>query len=450
MKSETPPIQFDNLYSDDALHAAAVFRAHTDPVREHCAQHHPWRKVRPIALQAGSDPVADWRAVKLLRHQQFRALPLTRSEGGTFGFCEHSSLNEWLHGIDLEVGGGGPGTFDHGRGVLGDSAFRAKFAIRSLMQEAIESSRLEGAVTTRVEATELLRSRRAPQTTHERMVVNNYAAMRQVKGMLDRELSVEMLCEIQRTVTEGTLEHEDQAGRFRHADENVRIVDDRTNETVFVPPPAHGLGQRVHAICSFANEAHTGRDFIHPIVKACILHFMIGYEHPFTDGNGRTARAVFYWYALRSGYQVFEYLVISELLREAYGQYRQAFLDSELDDGDMTYFIRFNLQIVVRAISKLGEYLKEEEEKVQRAIRMASLDPDLNLRQRLLLGHALRHPRTVYTVKSHAMSNRITQVTARSDLDRLSERGLLTTYKTGRQVNYVAEPGLEKRLGLEG
>lgn len=450
MKCETPPIQFASLFSDLDLLTSAFRLIDTDAVREHSAKHRPWQKVRPIAVRAGSDPEAVWRAVKLLRHQQFRALPLTRSEGGTFGFCEHSSLNEWLHGIDLEVGGGGPGTFDHGRGVLGDPAFRTKFAIRSLMQEAIESSRLEGAVTTHVQATELLRSRRAPQTTHERMVVNNYAAMRQVKGLLDRELSVEMLCQIQRTVTEGTLEHEDQAGRFRRADEDVRVFDERTNETVFVPPPAEGIEERVRAICSFANDTHTGREFIHPIVKACILHFMIGYEHPFVDGNGRTARAVFYWFALRAGYQVFEYLVISELLRKAFAKYTKAFLDSELDDGDMTYFIRFKLRIIVRAIEKLGEYLREEEEKIQRAIRMASLDPSLNLRQRLLLGHALRHPRTVYTVKSHAESNRITQVTARSDLDRLSERGLLTTYKTGRQVNYVAEPGLEKRLGLEG
>jgi Fic family protein len=450
VKHPKPPIQFDDLFLDDELLSDAVRLSRSNTVLELCAKHRPWRKVRPIVTDTGDDPETIWRAIKIIRYQQFRKLPIVRSEGGSFGFCEHPSLNESLHEIDLQVGGGGPGAFDESRGILGDSTFRAKFTVRSLMQEAIESSRLEGAVTTHVQATELLRSQRAPQTNHERMVVNNFAAMQQIKDMLDRPLSVEMLCQIQRTVTEGTLEHEDQAGRVRRVDEDVRIVDGRTSETVFIPPPASGLEDRLETICAFANNTHTGREFIHPILKACILHFMIGYEHPFADGNGRTARAVFYWHALKSGYQVFEYLVISELLRNAYSQYTMAYLDSELDDGDLTYFIRFKLGIIVRAIKKLGEYVNEEEEKVQRAIRMASLDPSLNLRQRLLLGHAMGHPRTVYTVKSHAISNRITHATARADLDRLAEKGLLTTYKAGRQVNYVAQPSLHKKLALDG
>lgn len=30
--------------------------------------------------------------------------------------------------------------------------------------------------------------------------------------------------------------------------------------------------------------------FMHPI----LVHFMVSYLHPFVDGNGRTARALFY------------------------------------------------------------------------------------------------------------------------------------------------------------
>jgi Uncharacterized conserved protein len=279
------------------------------------------------------------------------------------------------------------------------------------------------------------------------MVFNNYAAMQRIKEWTDRPLTIDFLLELHRILTHGTLRHEAQGGRFRKPEERVAVVDDRTSETVYVPPPADGLSDRVQRICDFANTSHTGANFIHPIVKACILHFAIGYEHPFVDGNGRTARAVFYWMALRSGYRIFEFLVISELIRKAFAAYPQAYLDTELDDGDLTYFIRFKLRIINQALNRLSEYLHEEQEKITRSLRLARLDPDLNLRQRILLEHALRHPKTVYTVRSHANSNRIASITARQDLEYLVRRGLMNTFRVRREVHYVPAPDLMARLG---
>jgi hypothetical protein len=42
--------------------------------------------------------------------------------------------------------------------------------------------------------------------------------------------------------------------------------------------------------------------FIHPVMRAITLHFWLAYDHPFCDGNGRTARALFYWSMLKQGY----------------------------------------------------------------------------------------------------------------------------------------------------
>ena len=42
---------------------------------------------------------------------------------------------------------------------------------------------------------------------------------------------------------------------------------------------------------AFANAQSS--PFVHPVVKAMALHFAIGFIHPFVDGNGRTARALF-------------------------------------------------------------------------------------------------------------------------------------------------------------
>jgi len=57
----------------------------------------------------------------------------------------------------------------------------------------------------------------------------------------------------------------------------------------------------MEAMCAFVNGRDT-EPFIHPAIRAMILHFWLAYDHPFVDGNGRTARALFYWAMLRPGH----------------------------------------------------------------------------------------------------------------------------------------------------
>ena len=314
------------------------------------------------------------------------------------------------------------------------------------MDEAIDSSRIEGAATTREKAIDLLRSGRAPRSKSEIMVVNNYAAMQKIKLLLDQPLSVKMLCDLQRILTKDTLDDPAQAGRIRQTGESVEVVDRRANEPIFVPPASETLPDRLHALCAFANQDHTGDGFIHPVVKACILHFLIGYEHPFMDGNGRTARAVFYWSALKAGYRIFEYLVISELILKGFAKYPKAYLDTEHDEGDLTYFVEYKLDIIVQAIARLHESLRREELEIDDSLKLLTLDSDLNLRQRLLVEHALRHPKTDYTAASHSNSNRVTLNTARADLNYLVKRKLMNTYKVGKEVHYKIAPGVAEKL----
>lgn len=447
-RRESPPVSFRTLFT--GTRPEHVLGLLADPVvRTANARYRPWRKVRPIARSAERDPSSIWAAVKLARLSVWRELPLRAADGCPFGWALFPSLNEELHRIDQACGGGAVVALDSPTGLLSDPEVRKRFIIRTTMEEAIESSRIEGAVTTRELALELLRSGRPPKTTAEVMVANNYAAMQKIKTWLKRPLSPEMLCELQAILTRGTVE-DDKAGRFRCSDERVAVVDDRTNDIVFTPPPAELLAERIAAVCDFANDTHTGDRFIHPIVKASALHFMIGYEHPFVDGNGRTARAVFYWHALRTGYRVFEYLAISELIRAAYAKYPQAFIDTETDDNDLTYFIAYKLGVIRRALNRLAEHLRQEEEKITRSLRLVRLNPGLNLRQRLLLEHALRHPKNAYTAKSHARSNSISTMTARADLEQLQQRGLLSSYKVGREVHYVLSPDLPDRLARAG
>ena len=220
---------------------------------------------------------------------------------------------------------------------------RDRLIVSSLMEEAIATSQIEGAVTTRKVAKEMLRTSRKPKNRSEQMIVNSYRTIQLLLDRLDRPLSVDLLFEIQENMTRDTLDDPSGAGRFRRPDEPISIVDTRDEEVVFTPPPADQLPERLARLVGFANQLSGGDSFIHPLVKATILHFWLAYEHPFIDGNGRTARSLLYWFMLKSGYWLFEFLTISRAILASPARYYRSFLYSEEDDNDLTYSIVYQM-----------------------------------------------------------------------------------------------------------
>ena len=84
---------------------------------------------------------------------------------------------------------------------------------------------------------------------------------------------------------------------------------------------------------------------------------MIAFIHPFVDGNGRVARSIIYWYLLKNGYWLTQYISISRIIGETKIQYERSFLYTEYDDNDLTYFINYNLDTIIKAKEALFEYI---------------------------------------------------------------------------------------------
>ena len=350
-----------------------------------------------------------------------------------------------LHAIDqLAAGNVGMGS----PMVSGED--RNRYLVSSLIEEAITSSQLEGAATTRKEAKAMLRSGRQPRDKSERMILNNYYAMESIRDLRGVDLTPERVFDLHRIVTEGTLDNSDAAGRLRESDERINVVTADHTTVLHEPPDAETLPWRMELLCQFANATSDDGPFVHPVIRAILLHYMLGYDHPFVDGNGRTARALFYWSLARSGYWLMEYVSISRLLKKAPAKYVRAYLYSETDDNDSTYFIIHQLGVIEQAIQALHEYLARKmaeqrgaEELLRHAPRLSSR---LNHRQIALLSHALRHGGHGYTVLSHKRSHRVTHQTARTDLQLLVELNLLEQAKRGRAFVFYAPDDLRERL----
>ena len=402
-----------------------------------------WSKLRYLDPPEGFSNEDWWLAIKLARASNRHPLPLDDKQGRAFSYTDSGYLYRMLHEVDRDASGRIELPVD-----VADTGSRDRYLVSSLIEEAITSSQLEGASTTRRVAKEMLRSGRPPRDRSETMIANNYRGMEFVREHVEERLSAPMLLDLQRILTEGTQDDAGVVGRFRRKSDDVAIVDPRDGTILHVPPDADELDARMERLLAFAN-ANDDAGFVHPVVRAILLHFMIGYEHPFVDGNGRTARALFYWMMAKSGYWMTEFLSISTIIRKSPGQYARAYLFSETDDNDVTYFLDYNLRVILQSIRALHSYLARkarEMRNVQHLLDGSAVAAMLNHRQTALLVSMRKHPDLVYTIASHRRSHRVTYQTARTDLLGLADLGLVTVAKHGRAFVFRLAGSFDERL----
>lgn len=362
--------------------------------------------------------------------------------GRPFTFAMTDTVQRLVHELDRDASG----RIELPEPVT-DRATRDRYIVHSLIEEAITSSQLEGAATTRLVAKEMIRTGRDPRTPDERMIVNNYRALEWIRDHVSEPLTRDLVLELHSIVTAGALDKASGSGRFRRADEVVRVVDVSDGTVLHEPPAANGLEARMRAMCDFANGGTMADPFVHPVMRAILLHFWLAYDHPFVDGNGRTARALFYWSMLRQGYWLTEYVSISSVIKRARAQYDRAYLYTETDGNDATYFVLHQLKVLRLAIDELFEYLRTKAEQLRQLAAQLRLRDDLNHRQLALVEHAVRHPDARYTIEGHKTSHRVVYQTARTDLLGLVALGLLSQAKRGKKLVFSATPDLAKRLG---
>lgn len=300
---------------------------------------------------------------------------------------------------------------------------KRRYLMSALMEEAIRSSQIEGAATTRRVAKEMLRKNITPHDRSQRMILNNYRTMALLQEQRKAEMTEELLLQIHRSMVRDTLEHSADEGRFRTEEDDVYVANELTKEVIHTPPSASELSDFMPFFLSLCNDREQPT-FIHPILRGIIIHFLIGYMHPFVDGNGRTARALFFWYMLRSGYSLLEYLSISQVIYKGKSQYEEAYLKVETDDLDLGYFIQYHLRVLRLSIESFKSYAQQklkEQESLTSLLRIGGL----NERQMHILRLYQESDALSLTGGEVVQRFGVTLATAKSDLKGLVERGFL-------------------------
>jgi Fic family protein len=322
---------------------------------------------------------------------------------------------------------------------LGEKS-RLEYLLSDLIEdEAISSSQLEGAATTTKVAKKLLKTQRKPRSIDEKMILGNFKMTNFVRENKDRELSVELIKELHNIGVEGIADDQYAPGVFRNNDD-VCVVDG-DGDVVHQPPPAVGLTERLEAIVSWANESHEDnkQGYIHPLLKAITLHFAIGYEHPFLDGNGRVARALFYWYLFKTDFLVFRFISISHLLKGKAIGYGRSYLFTETDEMDLTYFLEFQCTQIIQAIESFNDVhrkIHDEQMRFDKWLYDVGLYQQLNSNQRLIFNVAKNGVVEDFTAENVSRNLKVSDNTSRTILNGLEKLKLFSKVKEGKRWVY--------------
>lgn len=377
-----------------------------------------------------------WNIVKLSR--------LLKSDNLTFGkytfkYVNTDYIQKVVHFFDMNIGG-----YIGAKNIIPEED-KTRYLVSSIMEEAISSSQIEGANTTRKRAKEMLRKEIKPHTKSEQMILNNYLTIKHITQNKTENLTPENLLEIHRLIAKGTLDSKKEEGAFRESND-IYVVDHVKSEVVHTPPNYKEVPTLINDLCVFFNEDLDKDNFIHPLLKGIIVHFMIGYIHPFTDGNGRTARALFYWYLLKKGYWLTEYLSISKIIQDTKNQYEKAFIYTENDENDLSYFITYNLKVMEKAFEALKNYIQQKQKNHFKIARFIKI-PNINERQAQLLKLVYDNPEIVFNTKEIENRFSVSNYTARTDLKGLADLGFLEIIPVNKvKRNFVKSQNFNQLL----
>lgn len=394
-----------------------------------------WDRVKYQSPIFGLDVEKSWQLIRLLRQMRSQSTPIVAENGRKFTWYRTPSVDEKLRKIDMYAGG----SFLHNQSEPLTNP--QKYITRGILEEAIASSQLEGADTSRRYAKRMIAENIKPRNKSDWMILNNYKALLKIdQEYSQRDLSRSLLLEIQETLTKNSLDYKKDVGRFRTDNDDIGVY---LNDEILVhdPPKEAFLMKELDRLIDFANDNTV---FIHPVIKATMLHFWLGYLHPFCDGNGRTARAIFYWYMIKNDYWAMLYLPLSTLIKRSPIQYMRAYVYAEQDGLDFSYFFDYVIRKIIASIDEFNSFVDETVLENQKISELINREIKTNNRQNQMIKYLLAAPNNYVSIASHARLNNVVRLTAERDIKALRDQDLLRSERNGKSVHYFASDKLQQ------
>lgn len=211
------------------------------------------------------------------------------------------------------------GVIDASREVILNSplipAWEAKFRKEAIERTVHHGTHLEGNQLSFEQAQEVLdgqeviaRDRDIQEVINYRNVLKFIDGLSTNIGTIDAwVLSLETILETHRLVVEKILPPE-VGGKFRI--KQVVVKNTQTGQISYTPPVAAEVPYLIEDLLNWINGE--GSNDLHPVLKAGVIHYELARIHPFTDGNGRTARAIATLTLFLDGYDIKKFFALEE------------------------------------------------------------------------------------------------------------------------------------------
>lgn len=354
-----------------------------------------------------------WAVLKWIRESGARRFSL--AETG-FRFNYTPPMLRRLHEFDL-LAGRFPAMLS---GI--DTDLHAAFRYEAALQDTIYSGRLAGyANPLNIDA---LLAGKVPTEQQDRAFYNLFHLMRAPLSA-PFTLTPEQLFNWQQLITAS----DNTSLRVEPSHRN----DPETNEVIYHAPAPEHLKDYVNALCDFANADNN--PFIHPIARAAVLQFMLTYIRPFPDGNGRLARLVTSMYLKAHGYWFAGFISPAEVLAQNQTGYIQAFVKTEYDNNDLTYFINYFVEILAKALDAFEEKINAYRTAYENLVKRTH-EHNLNARQLHILSLLKENKARTFTIKEIQHRYDVVYQTARTDLLELADAGLMNQNRIGSKGTF--------------
>lgn len=379
-----------------------------------------WEKFKDMQLPDPGFRADIWAKTTAEREQGFtRQLAI----GGTvYKWWISNAMEARLQQLDIGLAGG------RDMEVLLVPKHIHRHKTSALLDESIASAQLAGVSVSKKAAKEMLLKKRSPEDVNGQVCINIYRALQLAVSKSSEPLTEKLLLQLHQALTKDTIKLKGIGNYRTNNKTDISCIDASAG---YKPADAKTIPGLMSAFLSlYNNDAEPF--FVHPLVKACILHYLIVAIRPFKDGNGRMARLLAQMYLLRQGYWVAAFISVSNVISKFGIQYHKSFVQVQTDQNNIGYFIQFYLQSVQMAYKSIrGFALRISKEKVEKSVPKI---PGYNERQTAVLQWLKEDGGKIVTIRELRSVYGVSKETARTDLTALVEKGWLKYYHINKKT----------------
>jgi len=222
----------------------------------------------------------------------------------------------------------------------------ARLQAEALEHNAHSSTSIEGNSLSLTQASDLNRGKDVPaDSKNKKEVANYFHALRWIIKNPARVLDKSNLLKLHKLIVDGLLSRE-KAGRLKI---KQNFIIDAKKIVVYTPPPPEDCPRLLKELLDWANQPNK----IHPIILSAIFHHQLVTIHPFSDGNGRVARAAAQWLLYQKNFDQYHIIALDDFYAQDRDKYYAKIQQVRDLDYDFTYWIDYVAQGLLETIEKV-------------------------------------------------------------------------------------------------